>query len=82
MQSYEECDYIVDPRNFPSRAAKAAVRRMPQLKWPKLQAQHKKASSVSEEWQMEEGEDTEEQMVEQVTHAPGGRLHATISNSD
>ena len=73
MQSYEECDYIVDPRNFPSRAAKAVARRMPQF-----QARLKKARSVSEDWQMEEEDDTEEQMVEQVTHALGGKLHATV----
>ena len=69
MESYKERDYIVDPSIFPSGAAKAAARRMPQLKWSKSQARQKKAGSVSDE-----GEETEEQMVEQVTHDPEGKL--------
>ena len=67
VENYEECEYFVDPSNFPSRAAKAAARRMPQLEWPK--PRHKKAGSVSDE-----GEETEEHTVEQVTHDPEGKL--------
>lgn len=63
MQHYEDCKYVVDPSTFPSRGAKAAVKKMPQQKWPEPRARREKAETVSEEWQKEEEEETDEQLI-------------------
>lgn len=63
MTHYEDCGYVVDPSTFPSIRAKAAVRKMPQQKWPETRARHKSAGTVSEELQKEEEEETEEQQI-------------------
>lgn len=70
MKQYEECGYVVGPSAFPSRGAKDAARKMPQLKWPEPRARHKSAMTVRDDGLTEEDE-TEEQKVE---YAPEGKL--------